>query len=88
VPVIADIRYKRMKGYSRKYTIGFIANTRNKHINIQCDYIRFFILGLFFILNICLTKNPSECLDISNNSQLYSARFCPYLLAVLYECKT
>jgi hypothetical protein len=31
--VIADIRYNRLKGYSRKYPIGHIANTRNKHRN-------------------------------------------------------
>jgi hypothetical protein len=31
VSVIADGRYNRMMGYSRKYTIGYIANTRNKH---------------------------------------------------------
>jgi hypothetical protein len=28
VSVISDVRYTRVKKYSRKYTIGYIANTR------------------------------------------------------------
>jgi hypothetical protein len=56
--VIADVRYNRVKGYSRKYTAGYIANTCNKHRNTQCDYIKVFILGLFFILNTFLTTEP------------------------------
>jgi hypothetical protein len=42
---IADVRYNRGKGYSRKYTIGYITNARNKH-NTQCDYIK--VLSKFF----------------------------------------
>jgi hypothetical protein len=56
---IADAHYNRVKGYSRKYTIGYIANTRNKHINTQYDYIKVFILGLFFVLNSFLTTKSS-----------------------------
>jgi hypothetical protein len=33
-----------------------VANTSNKHRNIQCGYLNVFIKGLFFILNSCLTK--------------------------------
>jgi hypothetical protein len=29
--VVTDVRYNRVKVYSRKYTIGHITNTRNKH---------------------------------------------------------
>jgi hypothetical protein len=47
VYVAADVRYNRVKGYSRKYIIGYIANTRNKHRNTKCDYIKMFILFFF-----------------------------------------
>jgi hypothetical protein len=47
----------QMKGFSRKYTIGYIANTRNKRRHTQCDYIKMYIY--FFILNSFLTTNPS-----------------------------
>jgi hypothetical protein len=30
VSVIADVRHNRVKGYSRKYTIGYIASADNK----------------------------------------------------------
>jgi hypothetical protein len=30
VSVIADVHHNRVRGYSRKYTIGYTANTRNK----------------------------------------------------------
>jgi hypothetical protein len=33
--VIANARYNRVKGFSRKYTIGYMANTRNKNRNTQ-----------------------------------------------------
>jgi hypothetical protein len=29
-----------VKGWSQKYTIGYRANTCNKHRNTQCDYIK------------------------------------------------
>jgi hypothetical protein len=45
--VIGDVRYNRVKGYSRKYTTGRITSTCNKHRNTRCDYIKVFILGLF-----------------------------------------
>jgi hypothetical protein len=45
---IADVRYIRMKRYSRKYTIGFIANTRHEHTNPKRDYIKVFILVFYF----------------------------------------
>jgi hypothetical protein len=31
VSVAADVRYNRVKGYSRKYTTGYTAKTRDKH---------------------------------------------------------
>jgi hypothetical protein len=43
-----DVRYNGMKEYSRKYTIGYIASTRSKHINTQCDYIKVFFGGVLF----------------------------------------
>jgi hypothetical protein len=46
--VITDVRCNRAKGYSRKYTIGYTANTRNKHRNTHCDYIKDFMFLLFF----------------------------------------
>jgi hypothetical protein len=48
VPVRANVRYNRTRGYSQKYTIGYIPNTRNKHRNTQCDYIKVFIIYIFF----------------------------------------
>jgi hypothetical protein len=51
-----------VKGYSRKCTIGYIANTCNKHTNIKYDYIKVFVLGFFFILNSFLAIKPSSCL--------------------------
>jgi hypothetical protein len=80
MPVIADACYNRVKGYSRKYTIGYIDNTRNKHKNTPCDYMKVFIFGFFCILNSFLTTEPSYCLNISKHSQLYTARFCPFYL--------
>jgi hypothetical protein len=32
-PIVANVLYNRVKMYSLKYTIGHIANTRNKHRN-------------------------------------------------------
>jgi hypothetical protein len=75
--VISDVRYNRVKGYSRKYTIGYITNTRRKRRNTQCDYMKVFIFGLFFTLNNFLAIKPSQCLNIPKNSQLYTARLCP-----------
>jgi hypothetical protein len=46
-----NVRYNRVRGYSRKYTIRYIPRTRNKHRNTQCDYIKIFILGFIFISN-------------------------------------
>jgi hypothetical protein len=56
VSVTVDVRYNAVKGYSRKYTIEYIANTRNKHINTQCVYTQVSILGFFFILNSFLNN--------------------------------
>jgi hypothetical protein len=44
--------------YSEKYAIRYIVNARNKHRNIQCDYIKDFMLGFFFF-NSFLTIKPS-----------------------------
>jgi hypothetical protein len=41
-PVSGDVRNNRAKKYSRKNTIGFIANTHK-----QCDYIKVLIRGPF-----------------------------------------
>jgi hypothetical protein len=41
--VIDDVRCNRVKGYARKYNIGYIANKRNKHRNTQCYYMSFHI---------------------------------------------
>jgi hypothetical protein len=61
VSVIADVRYNRVRRYSRKYTIGYTANTNKKHRNTQCDYMHFFILGFFFIGLLSLFwKNKSR----------------------------
>lgn len=73
-----------VKGYLRKYTIRYIANTRSKHKNTHCDYREVFILGFFFIVNGLLTTKPSQCLDISKNLQWHIARFWPlYLKSVM-----
>jgi hypothetical protein len=45
VSVITDVRYNPVKGYSQKYTISYIANTRNKHRSTEYDHIKVFILG-------------------------------------------
>jgi hypothetical protein len=45
VSVISDVRYNRVKGSSRKYTTGYLANTRNKH-GSTCDYINGFYTGV------------------------------------------
>jgi hypothetical protein len=55
--VITDVRYNQVKGYSRKYTIGYTA-IRNKHGNAQREYIKVFISGFYFILNSFLTTKP------------------------------
>jgi hypothetical protein len=73
VPIIADVLYNRVKGYSRSYMIGCTGNTRNKHRNTQCDYIKVFTLGFFRILNSFLTIKPSQCLNIRvGHSQILS----------------
>jgi hypothetical protein len=59
VSVITDVRYNRVKGYSRKYTIGYTANTRNTHRNSQRDCIKAFISGLYFIVNSFVTIKHS-----------------------------
>jgi hypothetical protein len=38
------------KVYSEKYTIGYIVNAHNKHTNTQCDYIKDYMLGFFFLI--------------------------------------
>jgi hypothetical protein len=40
VYVIADVRYNQVKYCSRKYTIGYIANTSNRLRNTQYDYMK------------------------------------------------
>jgi hypothetical protein len=49
VSVIADVPYNRVKGYTRKYAIGYTANTRNKHKNTRCDYVNISIFEFYFI---------------------------------------
>jgi hypothetical protein len=46
--ISTDVRYNRVKGYSRKYITGYIASTRNTHSNTQCDYIKVFVAGLVY----------------------------------------
>jgi hypothetical protein len=70
VSVIADVRYNREKGYSRKYTTGYLANTRNKYRNTQCDYIKGFIL--FFYFKQFSNYQTFLVPKISKNSQLYT----------------
>jgi hypothetical protein len=57
--VIADVKYTQVKGYSWKYTIGYIANTHSKHRNTKCHYVQVFIFGFFLIVNSLLTTKPS-----------------------------
>jgi hypothetical protein len=76
VSVIPVVRYNRVNRDSWKYITGYTANTRNKYRNTQCDYIKIFILGFFFVLNIFITTKPSYYVNISKNSQLHIARFC------------
>jgi hypothetical protein len=47
VPVIPDVRYNRVKGYSQNHTVEYTTNTRNEHRNTQCDCIKLFILSYF-----------------------------------------
>jgi hypothetical protein len=44
------VRYNRVKGYSLKYTIGYIANTSIKRGNTQSDYtyIGFYICVILY----------------------------------------
>jgi hypothetical protein len=77
VSVIADTYYNRMKESSSKYTIGYIVV---HGINIGTHNVitwRFLYWGAFFILNSFLITTPSLGLNISKNSQLSTARFCP-----------
>jgi hypothetical protein len=39
--VSANVRYTRVKWYSRKYALQHIANKRSTHRNTQCDYTKF-----------------------------------------------
>jgi hypothetical protein len=48
-PVIADARYSRVKGYSQKYIVEYIANALNKRRSTQCDHVNVFMLELLFI---------------------------------------
>jgi hypothetical protein len=50
VSIIGDVHCNRVKGYSREYTIGHIASTRNKHRNTQCAYVKIFIIEVFLIV--------------------------------------
>lgn len=50
--VITDVRCNRLKGYSLKYIIGYIANTRTKQRNTHCDYINVFKLRFFVVFKI------------------------------------
>jgi hypothetical protein len=43
VSVIVDVPYNPVKGYSLKYTIGYIANTRNKYRNTMCLHKCYYI---------------------------------------------
>jgi hypothetical protein len=65
VSVIAMSATTEWGGYSWKYTTGY---TGNKHRNTQCEYIKVFILGFFFILNSFLTTKPSQCNQTKLNS--------------------
>jgi hypothetical protein len=70
---IADVRCDRVKGYSWKYTTGYIANTRNKHRNTQYDHKEVFISGFFFIVNrfskLQGLLSASTSLKIHNHTQ-------------------
>jgi hypothetical protein len=63
--VIADVLCNRVKEYSRKYTVEYIANTRNRHRNTQYDYINLgsFIsqLSLFWWNKVTLILSLSLC---------------------------
>jgi hypothetical protein len=74
VSVIADVRYDRVRGYSRKYTIGYTSNTRNEHGNTQCNHIKVFILLLFIILNSFLTMNLFSASTSLKKIQFYTAK--------------
>jgi hypothetical protein len=77
VPLSPMSAITEWKVYSRKYTIEYIANSRNKYWNTKCVYMKVFILGFFFVLNSFLTIKPSQWLNTSKNSQLYTAKFYP-----------
>jgi hypothetical protein len=69
VSIIANFRYNPVDRYSQKHTIGYIANTRNQHKNIQCDYGN---VVIFFIFNSFVSINPlseSIFLKIHNCTQ-------------------
>jgi hypothetical protein len=75
VSVTAYVSYNRMKGYSRKYTIGYIASTCNEHRNTLWLYKGIYI-GVIFYFKLFLTVKPSLCLIVLTNLQLCTARFC------------
>jgi hypothetical protein len=88
VSIIADVRYSRVKEYSRKYTytIGYILNTHSKYRNTHCHYIKVVIFGFFFILNSFLSivqnlPSASTSLKIHNCSEQYFIRY----IRVLYN---
>jgi hypothetical protein len=74
VSVTSDVRYERVKGYSRKQTIGYTANTRDKHRNKQCDYVMVFRFVFLFILTSFLTTKPSL---VQLKKKLNSVAFSP-----------
>jgi hypothetical protein len=50
--VIADIRYNRVNGYSRKCTTGYKSYRRNELSHSQCDYIKGFYMASIFLNQI------------------------------------
>jgi hypothetical protein len=74
VSIIADVRYNQVKGYSWKYTIGYITDTHSKHRNTQCDYIKIFTLG-FPELLVLKTFLTTKHIKIHNSTQPHFVRY-------------
>jgi hypothetical protein len=56
---IGYIRHELLKGYSSEFCMGYMSHTRNKLTHMECDYVKDYILWLYFILNNFLITKPS-----------------------------
>jgi hypothetical protein len=79
--VIADVRCDRVKRYSWKYTTGYVTNTRNKQRNIQCDFIKVFMLGFFYCFK---WFSDHKTFVVSQNLQNFTVVHSR-ILSIIYE---